>query len=74
MQLPDALIQVDGTAENRVVFEPGTVSLEPDQVGTYLSWRNPDEQPLNRVVRQEDFWRSWVDTVAGVGNLDVGSG
>jgi LytR cell envelope-related transcriptional attenuator len=61
-------------------WSAGTVSLEPDEVGRFLSVREPEESGLSRAGRQEIFWRAWLEEVARggdeaiAGELDSGLG
>lgn len=55
---PDSLSGPDG-----LVFEAGEITLAPDEVGPYLAWLGPDENPLNRLLRQELVWRAWFEAL-----------
>lgn len=69
-----------GTAQAR--YPRGTVTVPPAQVWDYLSARGTNENQLNRLGRQEAFWKAWLAAVGrhgdqvGVvpGELDVGLG
>lgn len=63
---PDPLSGPDG-----VVFPAGEITLAPDQVGPYLAWLGPGENPLNRLLRQELVWQSWLDAVGEDGSAVV---
>jgi hypothetical protein len=41
----------------------GPVSLDADDVGRFLSARDPDETDLDRLERQEQFWTAWLQQV-----------
>jgi hypothetical protein len=49
----------------------GSVELEGDEVGEFLRLRGDEESELNRVARQELFWREWLAAVAEVGDEAV---
>lgn len=59
---PGAVAGPDGEA----AFESGVVPVPPDQVGDFLSLRNPDETDLNRMVRIQAFWEAWLEAVGEV--------
>lgn len=56
-----------------VVDEPigdwaeGTVPLEPDEVGQFLTILGNGESDLNRIERQQTFWNAWLPAVANAG-------
>jgi hypothetical protein len=56
---PDGLTSPDGS----LVFPAGELTLEPDQVGPFLSILEPTENPLNRVLRQELVWGALLDAL-----------
>jgi hypothetical protein len=45
-------------------FAAGTLSLEADQVGAYLSARKEGESDLARLYRQQLFFEAWASAVA----------
>jgi hypothetical protein len=51
-------------ASGDIVFASGTVTLAPTQVGAYLSARQAGESDLNRMVRHQRFWGSWLEAVS----------
>jgi hypothetical protein len=51
-------------ATGDIVFAAGEVSIAPTQVGAYLSARVPGESDLNRMVRHQRFWGSWLEAVS----------
>ena len=63
-------------------FPAGSVSLLPDQVGSWLVAKGADESDLGRLYRQQLFWEAWAAAVAsrsadpGVvpGEVEVGIG
>jgi hypothetical protein len=62
-----------------VVFQKGTIDLKPDQVWPFLSDRGSKESDLNRLIRQQAFWKGWTAKVrsSGVqypGPIDAGLG
>ena len=50
-------------AKDAIVFPKGSVSLKPDQVATFLTSRSSKDSDLNRLVRQELFWKAWLQKV-----------
>jgi hypothetical protein len=56
---PDDLAGPDGA----VRFPAGELTLAPEEVGPYLAVLEPPENPLNRVLRQELVWRSFLAAV-----------
>jgi hypothetical protein len=46
-----------------VVFQKGNLDLKPDQVWPFLSNKGSKESDLNRLVRQEAFWKGWLGKV-----------
>ena len=55
---PDSVTGVGGK-----VFRSGVVAVEPADVVTYLDARTSGESDLNRMVRQQQFWASWLSAV-----------
>ena len=45
-------------------FDEGPVSLSAEEVGPFLSARDPDEAPGIAVARHRAFYRGWLDAVA----------
>ncbi len=73
---PDNVI-VNGSME----FPQGSLTLTPDRVGAFLFGRNWAEDDTNRLLRQQEFWKSWLAKIAaspspGVipGEVDTGIG
>lgn len=50
-------------AKDIVVFQKGTIDLTPAQVWPFLSSKGSKESDLNRLVRQEAFWKGWLGKV-----------
>lgn len=46
----------------------GTVTIEPDEVGAFLSALGDDETDLDRIDRQQIFWSAWLPMVADGGD------
>jgi len=61
----------DRISASGVRFPAGPLALEPKQVGPYLAALNPGESELNRLERQQAFWRSWLEAVARSTDPDV---
>lgn len=61
---PDALVLRTLDGSTVVEFPPGPIALEPEQVGMYLAWLNPGESPVNRLVRQQEFFDAWLGQIA----------
>lgn len=57
--IPDAV----RNASDAVVFPKGTVTLTADQVGSFLTSKSPKDNDLNRLIRQELFWKAWLAKV-----------
>jgi hypothetical protein len=65
--------------QSGVVFRAGRLSLEPEDVSSYLELRNPGEAEGAHLYRHELFWRAWLAAVAARGDDaavpgEVGSG
>ncbi len=60
---PDTVTAADGTT-----FSSGTITLQPDQVGPFLAATVDGESDLNRLVRQQLFWRAWLDELKARGD------
>lgn len=68
LQSPDVV----GDGTGAVFFPKGALSLRPDQVGPYLSTVTPGSDDLNRLLRQQNFWKAWLAKVqAGKANPGV---
>lgn len=72
---------VDGAAPEREVVRPaGSVTLDGAEFAEVLTWSNPGESPVNRLLRQEVAWTAWLEALAAVpdaalvlpGETDVG--
>ena len=57
--IPDAVRD----AKDSVVFPKGTITLKSDQVGSFLTSKSPKDNELNRILRQELFWKAWLAKV-----------
>lgn len=51
-------VKIDG----KVVFGTGSIAVEPADVGRYLSAPS-GESDVNRLLRNENFWRAWIAAV-----------
>ena len=60
---PDSVTAADGTE-----FASGTLTLRPDQVGPFLAATDDNESDLNRLVRQQFFWKAWLAALAKGGD------
>jgi LytR cell envelope-related transcriptional attenuator len=60
---PDDLRGEDAAGEV-VRFDGGPVEVPADQMGLYLSLTRPGESDLNRLVRHQLLWESWLGAVA----------
>lgn len=60
---PDALRGDDAAGES-FLFDAGPTELAAEQVGTYLGLGRRGESDLNRLVRHQLVWESWVAAVA----------
>ena len=47
-------------AQDTVVLQKGTVQVRPDQVASLVDSKSPNENELNRSLRQELFWKAWL--------------
>ena len=81
VEVPDALVVRVLDGSTTVQFAPGQLALEPDQVGEYLAWLNPEERQINRLARQQDFFEAWIAQIADSddpgavpGEVDTGLG
>jgi hypothetical protein len=64
-----------------LLFPQGTVTVAPDQAGSFLFSQNWGEDDTNRLLRQQGFWKAWLAKVAashssGIvpGEVDTGIG
>jgi hypothetical protein len=57
--IPDAVRD----SKDAVVFPKGTVSLSADQIGAFLTSKSSKDNDLNRMIRQELFWKAWLAKV-----------
>jgi hypothetical protein len=48
----------------KVLIPKGLVPLAPDQVGPFLGTSSRGEDDYNRLLRNENFWKSWLAKVA----------
>jgi LytR cell envelope-related transcriptional attenuator len=63
-RLVDPVAPIELTLENAVgEWAAGPVSLDADDVGRFLSARDPEETDLDRLERQEQFWTAWLQQV-----------
>lgn len=56
---PDAVRDPKDT----VVFPKGNVSLKADQVASFLTSKGPKDNDVNRLIRDEQFWKAWLAKV-----------
>ncbi|CAM8640527.1 LytR/CpsA/Psr regulator, C-terminal domain containing protein [Acidimicrobiia bacterium] len=50
-------------SKDAVVFPKGTVTLKADQITSFLTSKSPKDNDVNRLIRQELFWKSWLAKV-----------
>jgi len=50
-------------SKDAVVFPKGTVTLKADQVTSFLTSKSPKDNDVNRLIRQELVWKSWLAKV-----------
>lgn len=60
---PDAVQSSDEGDGDPVRFAAGTITVLPGQVGDYLGATATGESDLNRMIRQQQLWASWFETV-----------
>lgn len=60
---PDTVTATDGTE-----FPSGKLTLTPGQVGPFLAATNDNESDINRLVRQQLFWKAWLAQLAARGD------
>jgi hypothetical protein len=53
-------------SKDAVVFPKGTVTLKADQITSFLTSKSPKDNDVNRLIRQELFWKSWLAKVKSV--------
>jgi hypothetical protein len=66
---PDDVTALTETGQKKIVFAKGTITLESQDVGSYLATVSPGESDLNRLVRHDAFWSAWLRKV-GTSNDD----
>ncbi len=54
-------------AKDAVVFPKGTVNLKADQVASFLTSKGPKDNDVNRLIRDEQFWKAWLTKVKAGG-------
>ena len=54
-------------AKDAVIFPKGSVTLKADQVAAFLTSKSPKDNDLNRLIRQELFWKAWLQKVKSSG-------
>ena len=47
-------------AQDVIVFPVGTVTLKADQIAAFLTSKSPKDNDVNRLIRQELFWKAWL--------------
>ncbi len=50
-------------AQDAIVFPIGTVTLKADQIAAFLTSKSPEDNDVNRLIRQELFWKAWLAKV-----------
>lgn len=50
-------------AKDATVFPKGTVTLKGDQIATFLTSKSVKDNDLNRLIRDELFWKAWLTKV-----------
>jgi len=50
-------------ATDQQIFPKGSAQVPPSEIWTYLSSKGSKESDLNRLVRQQAFWKSWLAAV-----------
>jgi hypothetical protein len=61
---PDDVLVAAPGGRSTVRFPKGPIELSAADVPAYLASRSPGERDLNRLVRHEALWRSWLEAVA----------
>jgi hypothetical protein len=64
-------IDPDGSEAPEVPWRAGSISVAPEEVGTFLGWVNRGEDRFNRLRRQQNFWTAWLAAVAASDDPDV---
>ncbi|CAB4599066.1 unannotated protein [freshwater metagenome] len=57
--IPDAVRD----SKDAVVFPKGTVSLKGEQITSFLTSKSAKDNDLNRLLRNELFWKAWLAKV-----------
>lgn len=57
--IEDPLV-VSENSKQVVVFDSGEINVPVEQIGDFLGWLNDGESPYNRWLRQQEFWRAWI--------------
>ncbi len=57
--IKDPLVTTENSRQV-VVFDSGEITVPIDQIGDFLGWLNDGESPYNRWLRQQEFWRAWI--------------
>lgn len=68
---PDDVAVAAADGSKKVLFPKGTVTLEAKDVAAYLSTASPNENDLNRLVRNKAFWEAWLRKVGTSGGADA---
>lgn len=69
LTIPDPVRSADGL----VVLAKGSTQVRPEQVATLLTGKGAAESELNRTLRQEVFWKAWLDRLRSTGAPYPGS-
>jgi len=59
LSIPDAVHD----EKDATVFPKGSVTLKADQIATFLTSKSVKDSDLNRLIRQELFWKAWLAKV-----------
>ena len=68
---PDRLVSVDSRGRSTVLFPSGHITLQAEDIPTYLAAQNPNESDLARLARQQLVWQAWLDAVKGSTNPSI---
>jgi len=76
---PDTMVERTSPTDSRIVFGPGALTLEPADIGKYLSFVSDGEPGINRVTRLQTVMDAWMKAIVAMpagapAPGDVGSG
>jgi len=66
---PGRLDRLSAQGRVQVMWPPGQVTLEPEEVSGFLAQRGVDEADLQRLVRHQQFWVSFMEARGAVVGL-----